>query len=155
MLKLEKKQVKIVSVLIALVFIGSVVALALTQSGGLASAASSGTVGVIDTAAAMSQHPDMQNYQTQLQAAVEEVRKDFETTSANMTDEQKADYYMQCQQKLQQKQEALLTPLEQSFNDAVKKVADAKGLSVVIDKGAVVYGGVDITQDVVSRIGKK
>ena len=41
MVKLEKKQVKIVSVLIALAFIGSVVALALTQSGsGLASAAS-------------------------------------------------------------------------------------------------------------------
>ena len=39
MVKLEKKQVKIVSVLIALAFIGSVVALALAQSGsGLASA---------------------------------------------------------------------------------------------------------------------
>jgi len=49
----------------------------------------------------------------------------------------------------------LLAPLEKSFDDAVKKVADAKGLSVVIDKGAVVYGGVDITQDVVSRLGKK
>lgn len=154
MLKLEKKQVKIVSVLIALVFIGSVVAIALTQSGGIASAAPSGSVGVIDTAAAMSQHPNMQNYQTQLQAAVEDVRKDFETNSANMNDQQKADYYMQCQQKLQQRQEELLAPLESSFNDAVKKVADAKGLSVVIDKGAVVYGGVDITQDVVSRLGK-
>ena len=49
MVKLQKKQVKIVSVLIALVFIGSVVALALTQSGsGIASAASSSNVGVVD-----------------------------------------------------------------------------------------------------------
>ena len=48
MVKLQKKQVKIISVLIALVFIGSVVALALTQSGsGIASAASS-NVGVVD-----------------------------------------------------------------------------------------------------------
>ena len=154
MLKLEKKQVKIVSVLIALVFIGSVVAIALTQSGGLASAAPSGTVGVINSAEAMSKHPQMQTYQTQLQAAVEEVRKDFESQSAGMTDEQKADYYIQCQEKLQKKQEDLLAPLEASFNDTVKKVADSKGLSVVIDSGAVVYGGVDITQDVVSRLGK-
>ena len=42
MIKLEKKQVKIISILIAVVFVGSVVALALTQSGsGIASAASS------------------------------------------------------------------------------------------------------------------
>jgi len=102
----------------------------------------------------MSKHPQMQTYQTQLQAAVEEVRKDFESQSAGMTDEQKADYYIQCQEKLQKKQEDLLAPLEASFNDTVKKVADSKGLSVVIDSGAVVYGGVDITQDVVSRLGK-
>ena len=48
MVTLQKKQVKIISVLIALVFVGSVVALALTQSGsGIASAASS-NVGVVD-----------------------------------------------------------------------------------------------------------
>ena len=48
MIKLEKKQVKIISILIAVVFVGSVVALALTQSGsGIASAASS-AVGVVD-----------------------------------------------------------------------------------------------------------
>ena len=33
MIKLQQKQVKIISILIAVVFVGSVVALALTQSG--------------------------------------------------------------------------------------------------------------------------
>ena len=61
MVKLQKKQVKIISVLIALVFVGSVVALALTQSGsGLASAASS-NVGVVDYNQVMSQHPKVQS----------------------------------------------------------------------------------------------
>ena len=51
MIQLKKAQVKIVSVLIALVFVGSVVALALTQSGtGVASAASSSNVGEIGRA---------------------------------------------------------------------------------------------------------
>ena len=35
MIKLQQKQVKIISILIAVVFVGSVVALALTQSGSL------------------------------------------------------------------------------------------------------------------------
>ena len=59
MIKLEQKQVKIISILIAVVFVGSVVALALTQSGsGIASAASS-SVGVVDYRQVGSQHPQL------------------------------------------------------------------------------------------------
>lgn len=156
MLKLEKKQVKIISIAIALVFIGSVVAIALTTTGtGIASAASSVNVGVVDRDQVLSQHPDGQNFQTQMNAAIEEVKKDFESKSEGMTDQEKADYYRQCQQRLAQKQQELMEPILKSVDDTIKKVADAKGLSVVIEKAAVVYGGTDITQDVISRLGKK
>lgn len=59
MIKLQQKQVKIISILIAVVFVGSVVALALTQSGsGIASAATS-SVGVVDYRQVGSQHPQL------------------------------------------------------------------------------------------------
>ena len=156
MLKLENKQVKIVSVAVALFFIGSVVALALTQTGGgVASAASSVNVGVIDRNQVLTQHPDSQNLQVQMQAAISEVQKDFEEKSQGMTDQEKSDYYMQCQQRLAQKERELTEPILKSFDDTVKKVADAKGLSIVIESAVVVYGGTDITQDVISRLSKK
>ena len=56
-------------------------------------------------------------------------------------------------QRLQQKNEELMEPIENSIQDAVKKVAEKKGLSVVIEKGAVVYGGQDVTQDVIKELG--
>ena len=156
MIKLEKKQVKIISIIIALLFVGSVVAIALTQSGsGIASAADKGNVGVVDYRQIMSQHPDLQNIETQMQNAVDEVRKEFEEKSAGMNDQEKQDYYQQSQERLRQKQQELLDPIEQSIKDAIKKTADTKGLSVVIEKAAVVYGGQDITQDVISRLSKK
>ena len=155
MIKLEKKQVKIVSILIAVIFIGSVVALALTQTGNIASAASSSNVGVVDSRQIMASHPDVQGLQGQMETAVNDVRKEFEEKSAGMNDQEKADYYRQCQERLAQKQEELLAPIEQSIQAAIKKVADKKGLAVVIDKGAVVYGGQDITQDVIAELGKK
>jgi len=155
MIKLEKKQVRIISVLIALVFVASVVALALTQSGaGIASAATSSNVGVVDYRQIMSQHPDLQSANDQMQQAVTEAKNDFDTQSANMSDQEKSDYYQQTQQRLQQKQQELLEPIENSIETAVKNVADAKGLSVVLDKSTVVYGGQDITQDVISKLGK-
>ncbi len=156
MLKLEKKQVKFISVLIALVFMGSVVALALTQTGsGIASAASSVNVGVVDRDQVLSQHPSVADFQTKMNAAITEVQKDFEEKSQGMTDQEKADYYRQCQQRLAQKQNELMDPILKSIDEAIKKVADSKGLSVVIEKAAVVYGGTDITQDVISRLTKK
>ncbi len=153
MVQLEKKHVKIISVLIALIFIGSVVALALTQSGsGIASAASSSKVGVVDYRQLLSQHPKLQDVNNQMQQAVTEAQKEFETKSASMGEQEKADYYNQTQERLQVKQQELFDPIQKSVDEAVKKVADTKGLSVVLDKSTVVYGGQDITNDVVSRL---
>ena len=153
MIKLEQKQVKIISILIAVVFVGSVVALALTQSGsGIASAAPS-SVGVVDYRQVGSQHPQLAAANAEMQKASQEAQADFETKSASMNDQEKSDYYQQTMQRLQQKNEELMEPIENSIQDAVKKVAEKKGLSVVIEKGAVVYGGQDVTQDVIKELG--
>ena len=156
MLKLEKKHVKIISIAIALVFIGSVVAIALTQTGsGIASAASSANVGKVNYQQIGSQHPDIQKVRGQIEAAYNEIGKDFEEKAAGMSDQEKADYLQQCQQRFAQKQVELMEPITKSIDDTIKKVADNKGLSVVIDDSVVIYGGTDITQDVISRLNKK
>lgn len=154
MVQLEKKQIRIISVLVALVFMGSVVALALTQSGGVASASGSSSVGVVDYRQVMGQHPDLQSANTQMQQAITEAQKEFEEKSAGMSEQEKSDYYQQTQQRLQQKQQELIEPVQKSVEGAVKSVADARGLSVVLEKSTVVYGGQDITQDVVKKLAK-
>ena len=89
-----------------------------------------------------------------MQKATQEAQADFEAKSANMNDQEKADYSQQTMMRLQQKNEELMEPIEKSIQDAVQSVAEKKGLSVVIEKGAVVYGGQDITQDVVKQLSK-
>lgn len=155
MIKLEKKQVKIVSILIAVIFIGSVVAIALTQTGNIASAASSSTVGVVEYDQIMLQHPDMKSLDDQLKVAIDEIKKEFDEKSANMNDQEKQDYYIQCQERILQRREELLAPVISSVDAAIKAVADKRGLSVVLAKAAVVYGGQDITQEVIAQLGKK
>ena len=155
MVQLQKTQVKVISILIALVFVGSVVAIALTQSGsGIASAAGSSNVGVVDYRQIMGQHPELQNANNQMQQAVTDAQKEFEEKSAGMNDQEKADYYQQTQVRLQQKQQDLIEPIQKSVDETVKSVADAKGLTVVLDKSTVVYGGQDITQDVIKKLSK-
>ena len=70
-------------------FVGSVVALALTQSGtGVASAAASSNVGVVD----YRQFTSLKIYtdvDAEMQKAFEQARQDFNEKSANMSDEEK------------------------------------------------------------------
>ena len=157
MIKLEKKHIKIFSVVIAAVFVGSVVALALTQMGGLtggtASAASS-SVGVVDFRQVMGQSSDLQDANTQMQLAVEEAKNEFESKSAGMSEEEKGNYYQQIQERLAQKQQSLIEPIQKKIEAEVKSVAETKGLQVVIDKSSVVYGGTDITQDVIRKMAQ-
>ena len=156
MIKLEKKHIKIFSVLIAVVFIGSVVAIGVSQmgaAGSVASAASS-AIGVIDYREAMSQSPDLRDANEQMQTAVADAKQEFEAKSANMSEEEKAAYYQQTQERLQQKQQELIDPIQKKIEAEVKAVAEAKGLQVVLDKTAVVYGGQDITQDVIRKLAK-
>ena len=155
MITFQKKSVKIISVLIALVFVGSVVVLALTQFGsGMASAAGNSNVGTVDMRQVYAQHPQAQSASAEFQQAVQDAQKEFEEKSANMSEQEKSDYYQQKQQRLQQKNQKLIEPIEKSVEEAVKSVADAKGLTVVLDKNTVVYGGTDITQDVVKKVSK-
>lgn len=157
MIKLEKKHIKIFSVVIAAVFVGSVVALALTQMGGMvggtASAAST-SVGVVDFRQVMAQSTEFQDARTKLDLAASEEQQNFESKTAGMSDEEKATAFQQAQERLAKKEEDLLAPIQKKIEAEIKSVAEAKGLQVVIHKAAVAYGGTDITQDVIRKLAK-
>ena len=96
-------------------------------------------------------HPDYASASNEMQKAMQEAQMRFEADNANKSDEEKAKAMQQAQMELQQKEQDLISGIQQKIDDAVKQVAEAKGLSVVIDKSAVVYGGQDITDDVMKK----
>lgn len=68
------------------------------------------------------------------------------------TDADKQRITMQFQQEFSDKQNVLLGPLYQRAQLAIADVAAARKLSIVVDKRIVIYGGQDITKDVVSDV---
>jgi outer membrane protein len=59
---------------------------------------------------------------------------------------------LQYQQEFQDKQNELMGPLFQRAQAAIAAVSAQKKLSVVVDKRIVIYGGQDITSDVVNEV---
>lgn len=149
------KNVKLVSLFIAAIFVLGCFALSLTQSGfsKMASAAASeSAIGVVNFQMVVTQSPELAKVRTAMQEEVKNAQKDFETKSASMNDQEKQQYYQQLQERLANKEKELMDPLMKGIEDAIKKVADKKGLSVVVEKSTVVYGGVDITDEVAKSL---
>jgi outer membrane protein len=117
--------------------------------------ATSSPVGVVNYQLLLQQHPDTAQAQEAYNADIKQAQDDFNTKSAGMNDQDKKALYQQIQQDLQKKQQELLNPIRDKVNAAIKEVADAKGLSVVVDKSVTIYGGQDITSDVLKKITGK
>lgn len=83
-----------------------------------------------------------------MQTEIKNTRDEFNEKSKNMNATEKERYYKQLQERLGNREKELMDPVIKGIEAAIKKVADKKGLSVVVDKNTVIYGGTDITDEV-------
>ena len=147
----DPKNVKMISLFVAAIFVLGCFALTLTQSGfnSVASAASSeSAIGVVNYHMLLSQVPDVQTVQASMKQEIDNAQKDFDEKAKNMNDTEKQRYYQQLQERLSNREKELMDPVFKKIETTIKKIADKKGLSVVVDKNTVVYGGLDITDEV-------
>lgn len=71
-----------------------------------------------------------------------------------MSDADKQKLAAEYQKKLEDKQKELIEPVKKEVDDAIVAVGKTKGLTVVVNQGAVVYGGLDVTADVTAQLKK-
>ena len=149
----KKKNIKFFSAAVALIFVLSVAAMAVMQTGNPVNAAPSSNIGVVDTSKVFA--PDNEaivNAQKELQTASQDMQTQFEEQSANMSDEEKAQLFEKMQGEMSERQEKIQKGLKDKLEKAVGSVASTKGLSLVVDKSVVLYGGQDITDQVAKQL---
>ncbi|GMA99540.1 OmpH family outer membrane protein [Pelosinus sp. IPA-1] len=117
--------------------------------------AAASPVGIVHYQLLVDNHPDSAKAQTAMNDAISQAKSNFDTKSVSMNEQEKQSYYQQLQQGIQIKQQDLLEAIQNKVNDAVKDVAKSKGLTIVVDAGAAVYGAQDITDDVMKKIVAK
>ena len=146
----NKKNVKIFSIVIAAIFIIGIGALAYTQMATPGTSAAS-NVGVID----MSRLDNPEN-PVYVKAAKEftdyrsQVAADMQAKVDAAQDDAKIK--QEAQANVEKKMEEMNKQMADQTMEAAKAVGNAKGLSVVLPKDAVLYGGVDITDQVLKKL---
>ena len=132
----------------------TILALALCLIMPSAAAAAELPVGVVDIMYVINNHPDVAQANAALQTEQTQLRQEFTTKSAGLSDKDKQALDQQLGKQLAQKRQELFKPIADSIQVAMKAVADEKGLSLVIYKNSVALGGTDITAEVLQKLKK-
>ncbi|HKM17727.1 MAG: hypothetical protein GX228_03300 [Firmicutes bacterium] len=98
-------------------------------------------IAVVDTQALFTEYLAAPLYE-----ARDQLQAEYEEKSEGLSNEEAGQLFMEYQAKL----EAIELEYSSKVDEAVAKVAGKKDLQVVVDASAVLYGGVDITEDVLA-----
>lgn len=113
-------------------------------------------IGVIDSQKIVFQHPKFEGITKQMQQISKAKETEMKTAVDSEKDQdKKAEIYQAKRRELAQEEQRLMQPLFQEAQMAVRTVAKLKSITVVIEKGAVYFGGIDITDDVIQELKKK
>ena len=120
---------------------------------GFAACAADEKVGFVDDMAILQQFPKFKQAQDQLSAISKKKSDAAKAAFDKETDQKKKSQIVQnLQLEMSDEESKLMAPVLKEVNDTISKVAKAKGVTIVLNKVLVYYGGVDLTQDVITAL---
>jgi outer membrane protein len=121
-----------------------------------AQAADEERVGGIDPQRVLFQHPKYEQTINQIKNIADQKQNEVKLAFDKETDDnKKRDLFQKMRREIAEEEQKLMSPLFKEIDLAVRAVATAKKITVVVDKTALFYGGIDITDDVVQELKKK
>ncbi|HWR07613.1 OmpH family outer membrane protein [Sporomusa sp.] len=109
-------------------------------------------VGYVNKQQVFSSYPGIQEIMREIQAMREAAQKDYDARSKDLPDAERKALNDTIAREEAQKEDARMKPVGDKIEASIKAVAEEKGLTVIIDAATVVYGGIDITADAISKV---
>ena len=113
---------------------------------------STGRIAYVDVWAVFNVHPRKAEAEEELNKLAQSMQSELEKKAKDLPKEQQQDMLKEYQTKLSQQEQDLIQNIIDSIKDVVIEVAKDKEVKMVIDKKNVIYGGYDLTQDVIDHI---
>ncbi len=133
------------------VLMSLVAVVALMFMGSVASAAD--TIGIIDSQGIISKHPSFEEAAKKLQQIGKQKESEAKAAADKETDPAKKAQVVQAKRmELAKAEQELMEPIFKACQEAVRVVAKNKNVTLVLEKGSVYFGGMDITEDVIQQL---
>jgi len=113
------------------------------------------SIGYVDMARAVEAHPRKASAEGALKDYAQTQIADAQQRMKGMTAAQREDVQRQVNTQLLKKRQELIGGLEKDIRAAIEKIAKDQGLGIVLSREVVLYGGVDLTDQVIKAITAK
>lgn len=112
-------------------------------------------VAYVDTTKLFAEFPVMKSMQAQLEKETAQMQAEFDKKAAGLDNAAKQKLFSEYQARLEKRKGELVPKAVDQVLAVVRKVAQSQGYSIVLEKQAVLYGGKDLTADVLKAGGVK
>jgi len=146
----DVKTKRLLGVVAALVALAVVVAAVTTAGGGPVGATL--VVGYVDMQRALDAHPKKASSEEAFNQFARAKAAELRRLAQNKSPAEQADLARRTQEEIFKRRAELLSALDKDIRAAVERVAKRAGVSVVLDRTVVLYGGVDLTDQVVQEL---
>jgi len=115
---------------------------------------SKGQIAYVDLWAVFNVHPEKSTAESELNKLAQSMQTELEEKAKDLPNEKQQDLLKEYQTKLSQREQELIQNIIDSIKDVVVEVAKEKEVKMVLDKKNVIYGGYNMTEDVIAYIGE-
>ncbi len=137
------------------VVVVALIAVVTLLRGGVPAFGQSFAIGVVDMQRALDAHPRKAASERALQEFFQAKQREFAERSKGLTAEQRQLLDRELQQQFLAKRQELLGGLDKEIRATVEAVARTEGVSVVLERSVVLFGGVDLTDKVITKVTGK
>lgn len=147
---MDQRTKRLLAVVAAVVAV-ALVAAAVTAAGG-GPVGGTLVVGYVDMQRALDAHPKKASSEEALNQFARAKAAELRRLAQNKSPAEQADLARKTQEEILRRRAELLSALDKDIRAAVERVAKRAGVSVVLDRSVVLYGGVDLTEQVVQEL---
>lgn len=112
------------------------------------------TIGYVNLQQVFSGYPGIQEIMQRIEDLRAEAQREYDSQTQDLPAADKKAFSNRLALQQAQREDELMDPVRANIEAAIKAVAAAKGLNVVLDAASVIYGGTDITADVITQVSR-
>ena len=109
-------------------------------------------IGYVDMQKLFQNHPQKKASEVKLEGKAKKLKEELEAKGQKMDKEERQQLLQKYQEQLNQQEQELINGVLADINQKIQKIAEEKGISVVLNKSAVIYGGYNLTAEVLEEI---
>jgi outer membrane protein len=111
-------------------------------------------IGYVNVQKVFNSYPDVKSAISAIDLERQKAQKQFNEQSAALDANDKVDLNKKLSEQVNNKEKEMLGPIQKKISEAIIKVSKAQGIKMVLDGSTIVFGGKDLTEEVIAEVAK-